>query len=327
MTLYPLNLIRGHNNCWVPASVLIFAAFRPDFFLPLKSDEMTLGCAPFSGGLADDELSNSALLYPTPTPSPTDLAADSDAVASVSTTFFLGSSIDPLESDLIVSSSDAVLFYLHTHVILSASDNAFDFLLSAPPKSPSSDMLQNIIHVPEPSAVLNVVLHAIYNISCAHHAPSFHTLEAAVPSLRKYGMSLERYMSPSTPLYSLLLSHAPLYPLELYTLAASYDQHDLAASTSAHLLSTPLDSLTDDVARRIGARYLKRLFFLHIHRVSSLKHLLLPPPRPHPPTSTCDLEDQKPISRAWTLAAAYLVWDARPGMHIFIFIFILSFRV
>jgi len=151
-------------------------------------------------------------------------------------------------------------------------------------------------------------------MSCSHYSPSFESLAAALSVLTTYGLSVKRYAGPSTPLHSLLLSHAPLYPLELYALAASHDLYDLAVSTSSHLLSFALASLTDEMVDKIGPRYLKRLFFLHFGRADALKRLLLPPPHPHAPTNDCDFTEQKRLTRAWALASAYLAWDARPGM-------------
>lgn len=69
------------------------------------------------------------------------------------------------------------------------------------------------------------------------------------------------------------------------------------------------------MAERIGAVYLKRLFFLHFGRAEALKRILLPPPHPHAPTPSCDFSDQKKLTRAWALASAYLAWDTRPGPY------------
>ena len=137
---------------------------------------------------------------------------------------------------------------------------------------------------------------------------------AAVDALRDYGVNPKLCIVPSSPLYTLLLSHAPLHPLEVYALAASHDLRELAAATSSHLLSFSLATLSDAVAERIGPIYLKRLFFLHFGRVDALKRLLLPPPHPHAPTPWCDFTEQKKLTRAWALASAYLAWDARPGV-------------
>jgi len=182
-----------------------------------------------------------------------------------------------------------------------------------PPSSPSPPDQEPVISLPDDSQVLNVILHTLYDMSCAQYSPNFETLVNAVNRLPDYGVMPRCRIAPSTPLFSLLLSHAPLHPLELYALAASYDLLDLAVSTSSHLLSFPLATLTDDMAERIGPVYLKRLFFLHFGRSDALKRVLLPPPHPHAPTTECDFAEQKKLTRAWALASAYLAWDARPG--------------
>ncbi|KAH7887791.1 hypothetical protein F5I97DRAFT_1805344 [Phlebopus sp. FC_14] len=254
---------------------------------------------------------------PTPpesfTESPVDSTPDENALVSVSTTFFPGAQNHSLPPDLVLLSSDSVFFYVHTHVLLATSDNSFNSLLPPSPKAKSSPM-GPVILMSESSTVLNILLHTVYGMSCSHYSPSFESLAAAVSAMPTYGISLTTHIAKSAPLHTLLLSHAPLYPLELYALAATYDLYDLAVPTSSHLLSFSLASLTDEMADRIGPRYLKRLFFLHFGRADALKRLLLPPPHPHPPTATCDFTEQKKLTRAWALACAYLAWDARPDL-------------
>jgi hypothetical protein len=181
-------------------------------------------------------------------------------------------------------------------------------------QSKDKDQVGPTFTVPEPSATLNIVLHTIYDMSCAHYSPLFESLISAVDALKSYGIPLHSHIAPSTPLFTHLLSHAPLRPLELYSLAASHDLYDLAVSTSSHLLSFSLATLSDEMAHRIGPVYLKRLFFLHFGRADALKRILLSPPEPHPPTPWCDFAEQKKLTRAWALASAYLAWDARPGV-------------
>ncbi|KAG6812325.1 hypothetical protein H0H92_003409 [Tricholoma furcatifolium] len=239
------------------------------------------------------------------------LSADGDddtSLVSVSTTFHPSAHLtDDALPDLILLSDDNVFFYVHSTSILAASSNAFHSLLSKPLHSP-------VTNIPDPSPVLNIILHAVYDIPCAHYAPSFAQLATVVKRLSYYGIDPKESISPNSHLYSLLLAHAPLYPLETYTLAASHDLYDLAVATSSHLLSFSLPSLTDDMASAIGPVYLKRLFFLHFGRADALKRVLLSPPHPHPPTPHCDFSDQKKLTRAWALASAYLAWDARPDL-------------
>lgn len=235
----------------------------------------------------------------------------------MSTTFFPGSQHFSTPPDTVLLTTDNVFFYVHSEFLLAVSENRFRELLLLSQR-PSSD--QNpIIHVPENSTVLNIVLHTVYDMSCVQYSPSFAALVTAVNRLPVYGIPPKKRIAPSTPLFSLLLSHASSYPLELYALAASYDLYDVAASTSSLLLSFPLASITDEMAELIGPIYLKRLFFLHFGRSDALKRVLLPPPHPHPPTALCDFTEQKKLTRAWALASAYLAWDARPGKIVFFF--------
>jgi hypothetical protein len=238
-----------------------------------------------------------------------DERGDGDTLVSVSTTFFPGAQHSTIPPDVVLLSNDSVFFYAHSHVLLSASNNEFRNRLS----SGSMKGPDQIISIPENSTVLNVLLHSVYDMSCAHYSPNFPTLITAVNRLPVYGLAPKVYIAPSTPLYSILLAHAPVYPIEMYALSASHDLYDLAVATSSHLLSFPLASLTDDMAEKIGAVYIKRLFFLHFGRSDALKRVLLPPPQPHSPTSLCDFSEQKKLTRAWALASAYLAWDARPG--------------
>ena len=181
---------------------------------------------------------------------------------SVSTTFFPGA--HSLESDLCFSSSDSVLFYAHSQVILAASENAFSSFLSGFfSKENRRDIVFNI---PEESAVLNVILHALYNISCAQHSPSLQTLVKAVDRMQYYDIMPKKHLGLGTPLYMLLLSHAPLYPMDVYSLAANFDLEDLAVNLASHLLSYSLSLMSDEVALRMGPIYLKRLAGLQLGR-------------------------------------------------------------
>ncbi|EIW80427.1 hypothetical protein CONPUDRAFT_105432 [Coniophora puteana RWD-64-598 SS2] len=251
--------------------------------------------------------------YPA-SPSSTTVDELNENLISVSSAFFPNAQIHILPPDLLLLSSDAVYFYLGRNVLSDSSANAFNGLLSKPQSKSAHNM--NVVFVPEHSAVLNIVLHTVYGVSCAHYAPAFESLSSAVTALAKYGFLPSRFIAPATPLYILLLSQAPLYPIDLYTLAATHDMYDLAVPTSSHLLSFSVDSVSDDLAERLGAKYLRRLFFLHLGRVDALKRILLPPPRPHAPTSACSFDDQKSLTRAWALAAAYLVWNAKPDMSV-----------
>ncbi|KAH8106005.1 hypothetical protein BXZ70DRAFT_1004294 [Cristinia sonorae] len=245
--------------------------------------------------------------------SPSELSPESTTIISVSTTFFPAANIGPFPPDLIFLSSDSVFFYVHSHQVLGASENGFQSLL--PPKiRKGHEDVGPVIALSEHSAVLNVILHAIYNMTCSHYSPDVDTVTAAVDALHKYGIPVTKYVTPSTPLFQLILALSPLAPIEMYTLAGAYDLHNLAVPISSHLLAFSLPNVTDELAQRMQPIYLKKLFFLHLGRIDALKRLLLPPPQPHAPTPTCDFTEQKSLTRAWALASAYLAWDARPDL-------------
>ncbi|KAI0774098.1 hypothetical protein C8Q74DRAFT_1316997 [Fomes fomentarius] len=231
-----------------------------------------------------------------------------NTIVSVSTTFHPGASLLPSPPDLIFLSSDCVFFYVHSTQVLAMSANHWNDLTKA------LEDLGPVVALPETANVLNVVLHIVYELSCAHYHPAIDTLIYAVDAMATYGLPPKQYIAPSTPLYSLILNQAPMQPIIAYALAAAHDLYDLAVPVSSHLLSYTLHTLTDEIAMRIGPVYMKRLFFLHLGRLDALKRLLLPPPHPHPPTPNCDFIEQKKLTRAWALASAYLAWDARPDL-------------
>jgi hypothetical protein len=237
----------------------------------------------------------------------------SQRIVSVSTTFYPGSALDPLPIDVILLSLDSVFFNVHTHRLLAASNNGFGGLLPRPSLSTTSDVPE-VVTVPAQSAVLNLVLHAAYGLSCAQYAPPFDVLANAVRACKLYGLEPDRVFAPGAPLCEVLMSHTPLRPMDTYVLAAQNKLHDLAVTASAHLVSFPLSSITDEMAEAIGPIYLKKLFFLHLGRADALKRLLLAPPAAHPPTPKCGYEERTKLTRAWALTAAYLAWDARPDV-------------
>ncbi|KDR73916.1 hypothetical protein GALMADRAFT_593838 [Galerina marginata CBS 339.88] len=232
-----------------------------------------------------------------------------DDVISISTVFHPGTHPPP---NTICSSSDNVFFYVSSEVILLSSPTAFQPYLSAPLSDPQyRDM---VIAVDAPSDELNVIMHALYRTSPASHLPDFETISRSIDRMPHYGLSPQALIKPSTPLYDLLLSHAPLHPLEVYALGAHHQIHALASTVSSHLLSHNLSTVSDEMAERIGPIYLNRLFLLHVGRFTALKKILLYAPHPHPPTKDCDFDDQKKLTRAWALVVAHLVWDAKPDL-------------
>lgn len=237
---------------------------------------------------------------------------DESDVLSVSTAFHPTAHPHLPPVDTIFSSSEGVLFYLHSNTILNTCSTAFHSFLGSHLSNPN--LREILIPLDAPSEELNVILHMLYGTSSAAHSPSFETLVNAVDRMPSYSIQPDKHILPSTPLYDLLLSHAPVHPLDVYGLAAYHGLHTLAVSSSSHLLSYSLPSITDGQAERIGAIYLKKLLLLHVDRGASLKKILLQPPHPHPPTRQCGFGEQKRLTRAWALVSAYLAWDAKPDL-------------
>jgi len=234
---------------------------------------------------------------------------------SVSTSFFPGAQVSGPAPDLILVSSDNVHFYVNSPVLLCASENGFNFMLPATtPEGRDYFGRGPILAIPELASVLSIILHTIYDIPCPQCSPSFDTLVEVVSIMKTYGISPKHAITPSTSVHGFLLGHAATRPLELFALASHNDLYELAVSASSFLLSMTLSTLSDEMAEQIGPVYLKRLFFMHLGRAEVLRKILLPPPYPHTSTPTCSYQQQKYLTSAWTLASAYLAWDARADL-------------
>lgn len=296
-------------------------------------------------------------------------AEPSGAVVSLSTSFHPSAGhCGDLAPDLVLLSSDSVFFYVHSSVIRSASNNNLcGFLTSNSSKNPqaadqptmkcpdgamSSDEGIELVMLPDQSQVLNIMLHFIYNISPAHHSPPFHIISQAVERLHDaYGVDVHRVMQGSalglssphsnnvqsynqpheSSLFTFLAAHAPLYPIEVYALAASIDLYSLAQNASLYLHELdicPIDGedcaggklrLTPEMARKMGGVYLMRLIGMHKRRLEALRTAVCTAPEGHlidrPSEDPCSAEDQASLKRAWALAAAYIVCTAGPGAY------------
>lgn len=221
---------------------------------------------------------------------------DSDATnISVSTAFHSSTNVRPGEPiNLILASIDTIFFYVHTSHVLAASSNCLNMLALLPcashqGKQNYQNQLQNqnlngtssgseqlqVVHLPERGTVLNIILLAIYELPIATYAPTFGDIITAVDAMPKYGFSVEKYVAPGTGLFDIVLAHAPLYPLEVYTLASAYGLTDLAQKASVHLLSFTLAKLSDEMAEKMGAVALKNLFLLHKTRLDAVRSFLI----------------------------------------------------
>ena len=230
----------------------------------------------------------------------------------MSTTFFPGAQHSTVPSDLILISADRVLFHLHTNRVLTPSTNGFAH--KWPPQSCSVNSSSvPMILVPEPSPLMNLVLHCVYNLPCTRFSSRAEDVSDCVTTIVKYGLPLAAYASQGGALYNLVLSKAPTAGINMYTLAAQHGLDQLAVAVSPFLLSFDLAALTDDLARRMGPVYLRRLVFLHLGRSAALKRLLSPPLNYHLPDDTCGTLEHDALMNAWSLAVAPLAWNARPG--------------
>ncbi|KAF9027311.1 hypothetical protein BDZ89DRAFT_1066980 [Hymenopellis radicata] len=159
--------------------------------------------------------------------------------ALTSSLFYPQSHLVPSPPDVVLKSSDAVLFYVHESVLNGASSNAFGALVNAGHSG-------GIKAVDENRDVLSVILRAQYDIiSAAAYDPSLSTLVTAVDRFPRYGLSPSAFVTPTSAIYSLLSAYAPTHPRRLLA--------------SAHLASFPLEQSTDETTKPMGEAYMARL--------------------------------------------------------------------
>lgn len=238
-------------------------------------------------------------------------SANKELLFAQSSTFHRTSRLDKLPPDVVLVSTDNVLFSVHAHRLLRLSNNHFAGLLW---KSFSeASVCSAFLAVDDNASVLTVVLHIIYEMYSDLNSFGFDELAAAIASLRRYGVQLEQLIAPRTPLMERLLGFAPVRGIELFAIAAQNDLESLAIPVSSHLLSYPIAEFPDHLASRMTSRYLKRLYDLKVNRMAALRDLLLMPPEGHPPSAECGFEERIRLVRAWALAAARFAWDAAAG--------------
>ncbi|KDQ56994.1 hypothetical protein JAAARDRAFT_58476 [Jaapia argillacea MUCL 33604] len=114
-----------------------------------------------------------------------------ESTVTVSTAFYPGSEVDPHPTDLILGSLDGVFFYVHHHRLLRASANQFNSLLSLSYSSRSGEDCP-VVALPDHSSVLNIVLHAIYEMSVSQFSPSTADLSSGIAALRIYGLPIDK---------------------------------------------------------------------------------------------------------------------------------------
>jgi len=229
---------------------------------------------------------------------------------SMSTAFHPDANFDPNPTDHILISVDKVFFHVHSHVLQNSTSNFFNSVFLSPPIMWRG--LGPSYMLDDRADVLNVLLHTAYHRSVAPYSPTVETIVLTLDALHKYGMPFDHFLAPATPLFTYIVSQAALSPIDVYMAAARYRLEDLAVPVSTYLLSFPLSGITDEMADRMGAVYLKRLIMLQISRTDELRKLLLTPPSTHPDTLQCGFVEQRTLTREWTLSTSELSWQIRP---------------
>lgn len=95
------------------------------------------------------------------------------------------------ESDLVLYSTDRILFYIHTDYLNRASQAALPAFLSYSP----SGAKDAVVPVPETGRILNIILHAVYGTTVTQNNPTTHELLEALDKLPKYGHICRRCTS------------------------------------------------------------------------------------------------------------------------------------
>ena len=278
--------------------------------------------------LADDCASLQAPSVPEP----------STQVLSVSTAFNLGTFPTSRPPDTVLVSSDETLFYIHGKILsktsfwsavaggsaeqrTSADAGRSAILLSVYPCPLPQDSKKVWLKVMNVTAdELNIILHALYNTSCAIHSPTVGTLDQAIDKMASlFGISVNTVICPGNEVYNYLLNIMPLQPLRIYALAAHHRIHTMAVRASSHLLSYPIGAISDEECLRMGAIYLRKLIILQMERKERLVELLFSPPRPHPSIPGCGQGESKLVEALWAGALVNLTYDMRAGEFFFSF--------
>ncbi|KAF5328173.1 hypothetical protein D9619_013434 [Psilocybe cf. subviscida] len=180
------------------------------------------------------------------------------------------------------------------------------------PPSSTTDYPMNTVGLDCPSTVLNIIIHALYDISPESYEPSADIIISSVDLMPGYAIMPEKVIFPGCVLYDYILGFMPLRPLDVYAMAAHHKIHPLAVHASSYLHSIDTHLIAEDVCIRIGPVYLTKLARLHVQRFTALKDALLLPPEMHPATPNCTLKQQHDATRVWAHLCADPIWDTKP---------------
>ncbi|KZV76273.1 hypothetical protein PENSPDRAFT_680227 [Peniophora sp. CONT] len=288
---------------WLPSS--LSSDFDFDQFLDLGLDpELAEGGASTAFGFGTSEELEQVYQGNASVSPSAELEPSSMRVSAVFNVDRLDADGNSPDFDLVAS--DGVHFAVNAAKLRANSLNGFNSL----PVLTSSTAT-----VPLSSTVLNLLLHTIYGISATKYTPTVDDLVATLDALEQYGLSKEALVyHPESTLFEAILLRAPSQPLECFVLAAHAGLDELAIAVSPYTLSLVLSDLSDEDTDRMGAPYLRRLFFLHLGRLEALKRIIRQPPMAHPLTQFCDGYSNNALSDEWRKHAAKITWDASPAI-------------
>ncbi|KAK7692399.1 hypothetical protein QCA50_004024 [Cerrena zonata] len=211
--------------------------------------------------------------------------------------------LDPRPTDLILASTDHVHFHVHRDRVVTSSTNCFNLLLFLP--------TDGALVLPEPSAIISIILCLIYNNRPFGFQPSAPTILASFDALRTYGLPLKKYLSPPSQLLAAtqaqIVSQPIDFSLEIYARASQDDLFELAKAASPALLSLVLPLTDPAKMHKIHSDYLHKLYALHAKRLNVLRQLLRAPPTAHPFTATCGTVGRNRLMLHWHMQSSAVI--------------------
>ncbi|KAG2011314.1 hypothetical protein CC2G_011452 [Coprinopsis cinerea AmutBmut pab1-1] len=214
---------------------------------------------------------------------------------------------DEVGCDVIFKTSDSVLLYVQSSTMRRMDPRVFQSLL--PVVSTQDDKEIGVIDIPERREVLEIIIHALYDRAWLSDGGSLDHLEEALDLMSTYTVRPSLHIGASSHMHGILLQHAALSPFRVYALAARHGLQDLAVRSSTYTLVESLEALTDDLASRMGAVYLRKILCLHMERRNVIKALLAQKPSPHQASTSCTQVDRENLGFAWVLAATSFLAD------------------
>ncbi|KAG9028073.1 hypothetical protein FRB95_006875 [Tulasnella sp. JGI-2019a] len=250
-------------------------------------------------------------------------------------------------ADAIVFSNDGISFYIHKDIILSRSRNWFSNLIPSPqsgdrlfvPYTEESPSPQQIpingsqsppaylneprhrpewdqtpfllsFSVPEPSAILNIMLHIIYRKPCRQYGPTVKDIGQALQCLPRYGIDVAS--TAGSDVWEILMCYAPTDPFQVFAIGASHNMAVFCVTCSEYTIPFPSSSITEAQAILMGPIYLRRLLLLSTSRRQAIIRICSTPPPQHQLSAKCTRDSQLSIRKAWDSATGIIMTDHLP---------------